>query len=147
MRQYLLVVAFTFIILLFFSIIICQVSKRLPVVELRPSPIHGRGMFATCTISKGHVIEIVPIIKIDRARDITKESVIRNYDIKFGENHAIMLGYGSIYNHSDNNNAYWDFMGEELYVIAERDILNNEEVFVSYGPGYWGPRSDKVESA
>lgn len=145
--MYIIVFALVLAVLFLFMIIIGQVSKSLPVVELRPSLIHGRGMFATRQINTGHVIEIVPIIQINRDKDITEDSVIRNYDIRFGDNHAIMLGYGAIYNHSDNNNAYWQFMGDQLYIIAKNIIAKNEEVCVSYGEDYWAPRNDKVDSA
>ena len=131
-----------FIIFLLF-LVFAQVLKDVPIMEVRPSLVHGRGMFAKRNIPQGHLIEVAPIIKIDRERDITAESTIRNYDIKCDDGHAIMLGYGSIYNHSDDNNAFWLFMGDQLHVIAKKPIEKNEEIFVNYGPHYWNVRDDK----
>ena len=109
-------------------------------VEMRSSSVHGRGMFASEHIPKGTIIERAPLIPIDRDDDLTPNSLVRQYDIGYrGGKHAVMLGYASIYNHSDNNNASWDFeQGDDIiFIKATRDISPQEEVFVNYGPAYW----------
>lgn len=111
---------------------------KLP-VEMRPSPIHGRGMFACEHIPKGTIIERAPLIPFDRNSDLAEKSVIKRYDIRYKDKFAVMLGYASIYNHSDDNNAIWNFEEENdiIYIQANRDISPDEEVCVSYGPSYW----------
>jgi SET domain-containing protein len=114
------------------------VRDALP-VEMRRSPVHGRGMFACDHISKGTIIERAPLIPFDRQTDLTDTSFIKRYDIRYKDKYAVMLGYASIYNHSDNNNAIWDFETDDdvIYIKAIRDISPEEEVFVNYGPNYW----------
>jgi SET domain-containing protein len=132
------------IVLFIFSILLIQLNKNTKKMELRNSPIHGRGMFALQPIKKDELIEVCPLIIIERDKDLAEDSLLKKYDIAFGEkNHAIMLGYGSIYNHSDNNNAQWIFVEKQLHVIATKDIRPNEEICVSYGSNYWIYRDDK----
>lgn len=117
-------------------------------VKVGPSPVHGRGVFATEDIQSGQVIETAPLVFFDRA-DVREGSIIRNYDI-IHENgkSAIMLGYASIYNHSDDPNAFWQFNSNEEIVIKSLKTINKgDEIFVSYGPTYWiGSRAEYKKS-
>jgi len=121
----------------------CPGCNELPVI-IGNSEIHGRGMFANRSIKKGEIIEKCPLIIFNRNR-VDALSIIRDYDISTPDGkHAIMLGYGSIYNHSDDNNSSWDFNEiPEIVVKAIRDIEKGEEVCVSYGKIYWNFRNDK----
>jgi len=115
-------------------------------VEMGSSPVHGRGMFAREFIPSGTIIEIAPLIPFTRTH-VDNESVIRNYDITYkGGKTAIMLGYASIYNHRDDNNAFWYFDDHEdiIYIKSLRDIRAGEEVFVSYGQDYWAAKDNKI---
>ena len=113
-------------------------------VEMRKSPIHGRGMFATRPIYEGTIIEVAPLLIFDR-KDVIPNSIINRYTIyKDGDKNAIMFGYASLYNHSDDNNASWNFNDDNCIVIlANRNIDIGEEVLVSYGANYWKYRPDK----
>lgn len=107
-------------------------------VEMKPSPIHGRGMFAKRPIKSGQLIEAAPLIFFNRENDLTSNSVIKHYDMNIdGKTSSIMLGYATIYNHSDDNNAKWLVNGDQIYITALRDIQTGDEVFVNYGPKYW----------
>ena len=138
-----------FVICIFLIVIIilqkCPecICNELPVI-MDNSEIHGRGMFARRLIKKGEIIEKCPLIIFNRNR-VAVLSIIRDYDISTPDGkHAIMLGYGSIYNHSDDNNSSWDFNEiPEIVVTAKRDIEKGEEVCVSYGLRYWEHRADK----
>ena len=53
---------------------------------------------------------------------------------------VLSLGYGSLYNHSDQNNAYWysDNTRRTFNFVAKRDIEAGEEIFTYYGSdNYW----------
>lgn len=54
-----------------------------------------------------------------------------------------MLGYGSIYNHSNHNNAEWVWHDDTLIISAIKHINKGDEIFVSYGDKYWNARPDK----
>ena len=122
-----------------------KIRRPLP-VEMRPSPVHGRGIFACEFIPKDTVIETAPLITFNR-QELSPDSKIRLYDIAYKDGaSAVMLGYASIYNHSDSNNAYWYFdeNDEIIYIKSNKDIHPDEEVFVNYGPNYWKSKNNKV---
>lgn len=121
-------------------------------IEIRQSKIHNRGVFATKYIRKGEVIEIVPLISYISLNNIRK-SKLKDYVItmpsRFQEKDSdihdtkcsIMLGFGSLYNHSDDNNANWEFVDvNNILIRAIKDIYPNEEICVTYGDEYWTKR-------
>lgn len=118
-------------------------------IELRNSNIHNRGMFANEYIKKGEIIEEVPLISYISIKDINN-TILKDYVISMPEklnkgdtqNCSVMLGYGSIYNHSDTNNAEWNFINDQKMIVkAIKDIYPNQEIFVNYGNGYWKQRN------
>jgi SET domain-containing protein len=55
-----------------------------------------------------------------------------------------MLGYGSLYNHSDEPNAEYTHEADDAYsFMAVRDIAAGEEITISYGDEWWETRSDR----
>jgi len=76
-------------------------------IEVKQSQIHGRGVFAKRAIPSNSVIEVAPLIIFNRL-DVKVGTILRDYDIQHRDGkHAIMLGYASLYNHSDIPNASW----------------------------------------
>ncbi len=106
-------------------------------IKVGDSPIHGRGVFAIDFISKDEIIEECHFVKLSE-RDFTKlDNSIK--DISFAwpilsSTHAIVLGFGSIYNHSDNNNATWTTdLNRNCYIFrAIKDIQPGEEICTNY---------------
>lgn len=108
------------------------------------SPIHGWGVFAKEDIEEGEVFEECPILTLP----ITKgESTPLLIDYRFNwpqgtewEEQVLALGYGSLYNHSENANAFWvsDLDNRTFKFISNREIKKGEEIFVWYGDvNYW----------
>lgn len=62
---------------------------------------------------------------------------------------AIMLGYGSLYNHARrNSNVEWHFGADATVMfVALRDIEVGEELFVDYGDEYWTSEGGSVPDA
>jgi SET domain-containing protein len=108
-------------------------SKKIYVDD---SPIHGRGVFASEFIKSGEILEECHFIKVPIEVQYPKEL----YDHFFAwpkrtENHyAVVLGYGSIFNHSDQNNASWetDPSRYKFIFFATRDIEPGEEICTNY---------------
>jgi hypothetical protein len=51
---------------------------------------------------------------------------------------GLMLGYGSLYNHSDDPNAeVWWGACETFIMESLKDIKAGEEIFIDYGSDYW----------
>jgi hypothetical protein len=96
----------------------------------------GRGVFARRLITKGEVIEKVPMIVMS-AKEYEEElsgSRLSNYCFAWGRNQvALALGYGSIYNHSYKPNARYEDVGPQTKVfLALRVIESGEEITVNY---------------
>lgn len=95
-----------------------------------------RAIIATEKIQKGQVVESCPVIVIPRTQeDNLAKTLLNFYYYEWNEgNVVIILGYGSIFNHSYTPNCYYhrDFAKKELQYIALRDIKAGEELTVNY---------------
>lgn len=113
---------------------------------VRQTPDRGRGVFAKVAFEEGEVIESCPVIPIPEEEvDTVGRTVLGNYFFKWGGTHdegAVALGFGSLYNHTNDPNAMY-VRKYELGVIdfvALRPIAAGEEITVSYHGGF-GDRS------
>lgn len=95
-------------------------------------------MFAARKIKQGEVFERAPVVVIPRDQwRLAEKTVIDDYAFEWGrdlKDAAIVLGYGSLYNHSATPNARFEYrLTEKLYVfIALRDIEPGEEILTNY---------------
>jgi len=96
----------------------------------------GRGIFAGRRFRKGEIIEICPVVPVSpRFAKKCDGEVLEHYLFQWGRRgSAVILGYGSIYNHSNNPNAsFRPRMGKlELVFRALRDIEIGEQILVDY---------------
>lgn len=111
-------------------------------IEVRPSSINRYGVFATGDIPAGAIIEECPLLSFpaDAYPDATM-----NYVFQSSENDdmvIILLGYGSLYNHSSNNNAdyFYDEANDLVYFESTRPILAGEEICISYSDDWFQSR-------
>lgn len=113
-------------------------------VQVKKSEIHGWGVFATQDIKEGDIIEECPILFTPTQRGETNYFLI-DYTFQWPKdyewtNHVIALGYGSLYNHSNEPNADWmsDIDKKTFRFFATKSIKNGEEIFIYYGGDeYW----------
>jgi SET domain-containing protein len=70
-------------------------------IEIKESPNKGLGVFAKEKIFKGEIIETTPLIKLNVPYN---SDVLDDYRFNYPKNSTqkfvVVLGYGSIYNHS-----------------------------------------------
>lgn len=117
-------------------------------LEVKLSPIHGYGVFATEDIIRGEIIEECYAIKIPVKRGVMPH-LFADYKFRWiNENDEIEevlpLGFGCIYNHSKNNNALWRQITEKKVIqfYALKDIKKGEEVCHFYGGDeYWDAKA------
>lgn len=110
-------------------------------IEVRKSPIHGMGVFAKENIKSGEIIENCHFTILEKNFfEIDKK--LQEYVFAYPKinpiKSVVVWGYGSIYNHSKNNNADW-ISDEEKNVFTFftiRDINEGEEICTNYGEGY-----------
>jgi SET domain-containing protein len=104
---------------------------------------HGRGVIATKDIAKGETIEVCPVLELtsDEANGVLTDYIVGLGDEVDGS--ALMLGYGSLYNHAEDPNAEYLHEADDTYsFVATRDIAAGEQVTISYGKEWWASRAD-----
>ncbi|WP_260272517.1 SET domain-containing protein-lysine N-methyltransferase [Propionibacterium freudenreichii] len=91
----------------------------------------GLGVFAARSFTAGEPVEIAPAVFVPETET-------------GGEIIAVMLGYGGLYNHSDNPTLSLTFCLPERAAIftALRDVEAGEELTISCGGYYWKSRED-----
>lgn len=106
-----------------------------------------RCIIADSKIKKGELIEECPIILLTK-KDIEhiNETTLTKYEFMWDDEYeAIALGYGSLYNHSEEPNVEWDrdFEKNVFVFTALKDIEPGEELTIDYFPGE--PKEDFPE--
>jgi SET domain-containing protein len=107
-------------------------------IEVKDSPIHGRGVFATSDIQAGEVLEECHFFILSHTHTAVNDgclySMIFCWPMGNKECHAVVLGYGTIYNHADDNNATWETDRElRLYrFYATKEIKSGQEILTNY---------------
>jgi SET domain-containing protein len=110
-------------------------------IYLKKSPLHNLGVFSSQTISKGDIIDVCPFLSFPQNPN-EKIPVFSNYTFCYprSENwreHALVLGYGSYYNHSKTPNIDWytDEENRTFIYFALTDIDVEEELLINYDNG------------
>ncbi len=109
-----------------------------PALAVASFPGRGRGVVALRAFARDELVERAPVIALsleDRAR--IHDSLLARYYFEWGEDDegaAIVLGYGSLYNHSFSPNLCYEFRENELAIefVALRDIAAGEELAINY---------------
>lgn len=110
-------------------------------LQVRKSSIHGYGVFAQEDIPSGAIIEECHHLYLESSGD--EESVFIDYQFTLFKGGSLLLGYGSIYNHSSQPNATYSFdpIHSLFRFTALRRIKRGEEICTSYGDGYFTSRN------
>ena len=114
-------------------------------IEVRKSPVHGLGVYATKDIPIHTCFEICPVINFSRdlfdchTRFHNAEHILTDYMFTWDNGQvALVLGYGSLYNHSSYPNAFWRVKNNKqnpgLELFAKKNIKAEEEIFIRYHP-------------
>lgn len=103
----------------------------------------GRGVFARRAFRKGELIEIAPVIPVG-ADAVPAGEAPDGYLLDWdpdtkGQEHAMVLGYVMLYNHSDKPNLDLesDMNKMTVTVRAARDIRTGEELCWNYSCDLW----------
>lgn len=114
-------------------------------LRVGPTPLTGRGVFATRAYGAGEVVERCPMVveASDRWGPALDDYLFRH---DAGDS-ALSLGYCSVYNHRDDPNTTYEYddslHGPTMVVRATRDISTGDEIFVTYGSAWWAARAAK----
>lgn len=101
----------------------------------------GRGVFAQQHFQPGDLIEQAPVIIIPNPQwELLEQTALRDYYCAWDEeNDCLALGYGAVYNHSEQPNARRVYRKELriMEFIADRAIEIGEEITVHYRCTPW----------
>lgn len=110
-------------------------------LQVAPSPLHGRGLFARRLFSAGEVVCSSPCVVVPPHEfDCVSDTVIGDYLFWWGREHgALCLGEVAMMNHSDTPNTRIEqvFDPPTLRAIALRDITTDEELTFAYKTIDW----------
>jgi uncharacterized protein len=107
------------------------------VLEVRESPLGGRGLFATRRIRADRLLMTAPVLLIAAdERDALEETIVDSYVYEWDDDGtaALVLGVSSMCNHANDPNAYLWLVPEQqsAELWSTRAIAPDEEVTVSY---------------
>jgi SET domain-containing protein len=98
----------------------------------------GLGIFATQDFKAGDLVESCPVILLsEKERDHIANTLLDNYIYPWHEeteDACMVLGYGSLINHSYTSNATWkqDYENIRMVYSAVKNIKAGEEITVNY---------------
>ena len=113
-------------------------------IAIRPSSVHGIGVFATKDIPAHVCIEVCPAVVFSKDlltgwhEEMRYPHILSSHVFihrSGADGHAIVLGYGSIYNHNIENNAIFRWsenIPEAMEFWSIREIKKDEEIFTRY---------------
>ena len=114
---------------------------HIPGLYIAESEGRGRGVFTAVDIDKGDIIEYCPLIIIPPAQlKLIDKTIFFDYYYNWPDPKGaacIPLGYGSIYNHSNEPNAeiVLDIEGKVLQFHCLKKTEAGTEIFVDYKGG------------
>jgi uncharacterized protein len=95
-----------------------------------------RGIISNRDIKKGEIIENCPVVLVDMCEEpALQKTVLWKYYYEWDDKyHCIVLGYGSLINHSYTPNARYihDFKKQIMVYKAIKNINKGEEITVNY---------------
>ena len=108
------------------------------------SPVHGWGVFAKETINEGEIFEEVPVLELPINKgEVTSLLIDYRFNWPQGvewDKQVVGLGFASLYNHSNDANAFWvsDLEKNTFKFISNKKISSGDEIFIWYGDvNYW----------
>ena len=105
----------------------------------------GRGVFSNTNLKKDTIIEIAPVIVMDKKdRSFIDQTLLHDYIFEWGKNReqcCMALGYIPLYNHSYRSNCEYemDFAKQTILIRTIRSVKAGEELFINYN-GAWNNR-------
>jgi SET domain-containing protein len=127
------------------------VNSYSPGITVKKSNIEsaGNGVFGEKDFKQGDIIEICPIVVDDKSNhkngpinDYFFDGALFDSDSQLGKKVVLPLGYGGMFNHSDDPNCTYmiDNYTNKMIFAAKKDIKSGEEIFIDYGSGWWNTR-------
>lgn len=107
-------------------------------IQVKESPLHGRGVFAKNNIARGALIEEAPALFLtyDEKEELKHTGLFNYYFLVNNSPHPAVFGFGyaSFYNHSSRANAFYTFLPKKNIIRfhAYKKIMAGEEIIINY---------------
>lgn len=102
-----------------------------PKIKVKPSSLHGMGVFAVEPIQKEEIIEVCYYTPISISN--LQDSILKKYWFATKKGMVIVWGYGSIYNHSfEPNIKFTHSLGDFIIFSTVKNIEIGEELTHCY---------------
>lgn len=113
-------------------------------VEFSKRPNGAYTVLAKTQFAKGEIVEIAPVIFVGLESKAVPR--LKDYIFEIDKNkqiYGVVLGYGSLYNHSETPNITFAYNKSNrlMYFIAAKTINAGAELTINYGKDYWDERS------
>lgn len=114
---------------------------HIPGLFIAESPERGRGVFTAQEVGEGDIIEFCPVLLVPEEQVGTIHSTtLHDYYFLWPDGKgsaAILLGYGSLYNHSSTPNAkvFFDIEARSVEIRCIRNISPGDEILINYREG------------
>ena len=113
-----------------------ETQFRHPHVEVKKSPVHGWGVFATQDIPANTMLETCHFVKACKFTSKLYEKMTGLHNYTFfdttKEYACTVFGWASIFNSSKEANATWE-PGEELFTFyTTEEVKAGDEIFLDY---------------
>jgi hypothetical protein len=115
---------------------------------VKKSPIHGYGVFASVDLAEDELIEECYCLFYKCDNNCLNNYAFRSKspDVVWNDSeseYVMLTGYGCIYNHSDDSNAYFCIDKENRLMLfkARRPIRAGEEILTNYGKDWFSARN------
>jgi hypothetical protein len=109
----------------------------------------GHGIFTTRTLPADTTIEECPYLRINadecaRTLDDYVFNLEKADDNGDSDVYSLVLGWGSLFNHSDNHNTeYWHDTDRDVIVFHTiKEVAAGTQLFVNYGKDWWESRDE-----
>jgi uncharacterized protein len=106
----------------------------------------GRGIFTHEKIAKGTIVEVAPVIVMDKQdREFLDKTLLHDYIFEWGkqkEKCCMALGLVPMYNHSYKSNCeyFMDFEDNTIFIKTVRNVERGEELTINYN-GDWNDQT------
>jgi uncharacterized protein len=111
-------------------------------IAVRNTKGRGRGVFALNDLKEGTLLEIAPVIVMEKKdRPLLDQTLLHDYIFEWGgekQQCCMALGYVPLYNHSYQSNCEYemDFTKQIITIKTIRSVTAGEELFINYN-GDW----------
>lgn len=107
-------------------------------LEIRPSPIHGSGVFLTHACPADVVLETCPVLVLEPGEfEALAATRLGDYVFDWGDGRAgLAMGFTSLCNHDERPNARVEIQFDPpvAHLLTSTALAADEEVLIDYGP-------------